>query len=265
VNKAKASSNGLAYVSGAIPATVSVDILNTHAKPQDDILIWKIYSSDMASDENLVVSKTETVKVSPGKKAAVSVSVPKVENPSYYVIGELKDGGKSSFITVRIVRSDVSKSSFTMLGVTPFPFEPGGIAAVFGCVLKSYPADDGAKVITVRIVGPDRTIMFAGKADMSSTSMSGFFENLKVPKQGGQSLRLVANIVDGSGSVIATSVVSLCDGAKCSQSAPAASFMATAVYYLSALSIVAVLAILAIVLVKRRGKAPGGEDQTDHV
>jgi hypothetical protein len=264
VNGTKAPT-GQASVSGAVPANVSVDILNTHAKPKDGILVWKIYSSDIASAENLVDAKTETVSMSPGKKATASISIPKIDDPAYFVIGELKDGGKSSFVSVRIARSDMSKPSFTMLGILPFPLKLGGTATFFGCLTKSTLTDENSKTIFVSITGSDGSMVYYGKPSVSETSVGGFFGNFLVPKAGWQTLRMVANIADKSGAAAVSSAISYsCNGPECSPQALAAGSTTTAVYYLLALSIIAVLIILAIILIKRRGKAPRREDQTDH-
>ena len=224
-----AVSNDQAYVSGAGKVSISLDVDNDYSVAQSDIFAWKVYSPDIAKDENIIYAGNKLVSLKPGQKTTVSFSIPKIDKALYYVVGELSDAqGRSSFISVKIIRSDINEPALTMFGVSPVPPSPAGTAGVFGCISDSSSAKTAAKNIKVYLIGADGLAVYTNTADISTASTGGFLYPFKVPDYGLTPSNLIADVLDGSGSVLVTSTIKVCADGKCVSKAPVVTAVANA-------------------------------------
>ena len=263
VNGVKPLAQMLSTLSGVKSATTTMTVVSTYVTPRNTTISWYLYSGNFVNDNNLVATKTESVRLLPSSKTTVSFASSDFVHSKYLLVGELQDGDKKSFISDRITRSDIVEPSTRSLYLTSFPIS-SGTNFVRGCLTENFSNVATTTNISLFLTNTAGSVVWSGNFSRSSSTPVFQFQlpfTLSSSTKQSLNLTLKTSDVSGGNSKMLSSVSYVCDSMSC----PVASTVTAAttnipsyVPYVLIMVIVLIIVILVLLILfsKKRKSSP---------
>ncbi|MDE1874869.1 MAG: hypothetical protein KGI79_00725 [Patescibacteria group bacterium] len=221
VNGTAPSPMGLVGMAGndSIKATLHVE--STYTAPRTASVIWTLYHSNFADPESVVATGTSQIIIAPNGEVPATFSAKGITHSDYILAAELIDGYKHSYISTRLVRTDIVEPSFRSLYVSAFPLSPDHDLLV-GCLAENFaPNDMSTSTVQATLTGSNGETIYSGSLIKVAHTPLYYFQLAFTPKGSlNQDMTLSGRVFDGAGRLLASSSVAYaCDPDGCAAEA----------------------------------------------
>ena len=140
--------NGANYHFAAFPPRfkdediqVETDLVNFTGESQIVPVIYKLYSWDGQTEENLIETKNETIQIDSNETKQLAYTITDKSSPVYYLVVEADWQDSKSILDIRTVRENVNKVRINFPSITSYPLKQNEKNTLFVCAHNSGTAN----------------------------------------------------------------------------------------------------------------------------
>ncbi|MDP1884395.1 MAG: hypothetical protein Q8L10_03410 [Candidatus Moranbacteria bacterium] len=164
--------------------TVKTSLVNATPEAQSIPVVWKLYSWDGQTEENLIETKNETIQIDSNATKQLTYVIKDKAFPVYYLVAEARYQDTKSILDIRTVRENVNKVRINFPSITNYPLKQNEKNTLFVCAHNSGTADviDNNKLVVTLLDENQKEIHKYAYQGQISGAMMGLKEEF-TPKQ----------------------------------------------------------------------------------